>query len=347
MGIESGFGGSGSGLPPGGATGDLVVKLSPAEGDATWAGADLAGNGSSAYEIALGNGFVGTEQEWLDSLVGAEGPQGPIGPEGPQGAASTVAGPVGNTGPAGPQGADSTVPGPTGPQGTTGPQGVKGDTGNTGLTGPQGVPGTAGAQGIQGIQGPQGDTGPQGATGADSTVAGPTGPQGPQGDQGPPGVQGIAGPEGPAGSGGSSFAAMQLLNTNTTTSVNTSSMTEIPLATEVAFGTGFTKVGNGIRADFDGIIEITGSIYCLSVSAQRPAISIEYFKNSATLGPRFANGYIRRASNHNESSTTGSPVIAACSNGDIITLRGIQEAAAGTVTMNGAGRSYLQVKRVS
>lgn len=25
-------------------------------------------NGKSAYEIALDNGFVGTEQEWLDSL---------------------------------------------------------------------------------------------------------------------------------------------------------------------------------------------------------------------------------------------------------------------------------------
>ena len=35
--------------------------------------------GLSAYEIALQEGFVGTEQEWLDSLVGPEGPQGPVG----------------------------------------------------------------------------------------------------------------------------------------------------------------------------------------------------------------------------------------------------------------------------
>ena len=30
-------------------------------------------NGNSAYEIALGNGFEGTEEEWLESLKGADG----------------------------------------------------------------------------------------------------------------------------------------------------------------------------------------------------------------------------------------------------------------------------------
>ena len=41
--------------------------------------------GKSAYEIAVENGFVGTEQEWLESLEGAPGPEGPEGPQGPQG----------------------------------------------------------------------------------------------------------------------------------------------------------------------------------------------------------------------------------------------------------------------
>lgn len=51
------------------------------------AGAD----GASAYEVAVADGFVGTEAEWLASLVGADGapgeqgPQGPEGPQGPQG----------------------------------------------------------------------------------------------------------------------------------------------------------------------------------------------------------------------------------------------------------------------
>lgn len=35
--------------------------------------------GDSAYEIAVANGFVGTESEWLDSLEGAPGPTGPAG----------------------------------------------------------------------------------------------------------------------------------------------------------------------------------------------------------------------------------------------------------------------------
>jgi hypothetical protein len=35
--------------------------------------------GLSAYEVAVANGFVGTEEEWLASLVGPQGPQGEPG----------------------------------------------------------------------------------------------------------------------------------------------------------------------------------------------------------------------------------------------------------------------------
>ena len=41
--------------------------------------------GKSAYEIAVEQGFVGTEEEWLESLHGQDGAQGPQGPQGPQG----------------------------------------------------------------------------------------------------------------------------------------------------------------------------------------------------------------------------------------------------------------------
>lgn len=104
--------------------------------------------GPSAYEVAVDNGFEGTEAEWLLSL---EGPAGPKGDTGDTGA----------VGPQGPQGET----GPQGIQGIQGEKGDKGDKGDTGDTGPQGP------QGIQGIQGIQGETGPQG-------------PQGPQGDPG-------------------------------------------------------------------------------------------------------------------------------------------------------------------
>jgi hypothetical protein len=96
--------------------------------------------GKSAYQVAVDNGFSGTQAQWLASLVGAQGLQGVPGPAG---ADSTVPGPQG---PAGTAGADSTVPGPQGPAGPAGadstvpgPQGPKGDTG---AQGPQGNPTT-------------------------------------------------------------------------------------------------------------------------------------------------------------------------------------------------------------
>ena len=46
--------------------------------------------GYSAYEVAVQNGFEGTIDEWLESLIG---PVGPTGPEGPQG----EIGPIGHT----------------------------------------------------------------------------------------------------------------------------------------------------------------------------------------------------------------------------------------------------------
>ena len=122
---------------------------------------DKGDRGLSAYEVWLGEGNVGTEQDFLDSLVstvpgpqGIQGIQGNVGPVGPQGSQ----GPKGDVGDAGPQG-------PQGIQGSTGPTGPKGDTGEQGL------------QGVQGIQGPKGDTGE-------------TGTQGPQGIQGPVGPAG-------------------------------------------------------------------------------------------------------------------------------------------------------------
>ena len=98
--------------------------------------------GYSAYEIAKQNGFEGTEQEWLNSLVG---PQGEIGPKGEQGI----------------QG----IQGPVGPKGEQGMQGPKGDIGPKGEQGVQGIQGEQGPKGEQGIQGPKGDTGEQGPQG--------------------------------------------------------------------------------------------------------------------------------------------------------------------------------------
>lgn len=44
-----------------------------------------AGDGLSAYEVAVKNGFEGTEEAWLESLVGPQGEQGPAGADGEDG----------------------------------------------------------------------------------------------------------------------------------------------------------------------------------------------------------------------------------------------------------------------
>lgn len=99
----------------------------------TYSGGGGGGAGLSAYQVAVNNGFVGTEAAWLLSLKGANGTNGTNGSQGEQGI----------------QGIQG-VKGDTGDTGAQGIQGLKGDTGDTG---PQGI------QGIQGIQGPAGTGG--------------------------------------------------------------------------------------------------------------------------------------------------------------------------------------------
>jgi hypothetical protein len=108
--------------------------------------------GKSAYERAVDLGFEGSEQEWLDSLVGPEGPEGPQGPAGPKG--------------------DPGDPGEKGEQGDPGLSAyeVAVDNGFEGteqewldsLVGPEGQEGQAGPKGDQGDPGPQGDPGADG-----------------------------------------------------------------------------------------------------------------------------------------------------------------------------------------
>lgn len=134
--------------------------------------------GDSAYEVAVKNGFVGTEEEWLESLKGEPGPAGPQGEKGEKGDVGSQ-GPQGIQGPAGPQG----------PKGDTGAQGPAGKDGKDGAQGPQGIQGEKGEPGADGAQGPKGDKGD----------AGPQGIQGEKGDKGDPGE---TGPQGPAGEKG-------------------------------------------------------------------------------------------------------------------------------------------------
>lgn len=125
----------------------------------------------SAYAIAVKHGYKGSEEQWLESLVG---------PQGEKGTPFTYA----DFTPA----QLAALTGPQGPQGETGPRGEKGDTGAQGPKGDTGAQGPAGPAGesIVGPQGPKGDTGEQGPKGE----TGDTGPKGPKGDTGATGARG-------------------------------------------------------------------------------------------------------------------------------------------------------------
>ena len=138
------------------------------QGEDGYVGAD----GRSAYEVAVDNGFVGTEEEWLEYL--RQGPKGDTGDTGPQG----EQGIQGIQGIPGQDGTDAvwefrgefnalnsyevgdivTYAGQTwycviasGPSSTPG-------SGNWTLLAAKGSQGDTGAQGLQGIQGEAGET---------------------------------------------------------------------------------------------------------------------------------------------------------------------------------------------
>jgi len=93
--------------------------------------------GGSAYEYALDNGFEGTEIEWLESLKGDKGDKG--------------------------------EPGEKGDRGFKGDKGDKGDKGEPGEKGEIGFKGNKGEQGERGLQGEKGEKGDKGDKGEDFT----------------------------------------------------------------------------------------------------------------------------------------------------------------------------------
>lgn len=209
------------------ATGQLTPKTFSAGTGIELIPGPKGDNGASAYEVALENGFKGTEKEWLESLQGAPGKDGLIGKDG-----------------------------------EPGPKGDKGDKGDTGAVGPKGDKGENGEpfaiaktyssyeemiadaanisegafvliasniniedngqlyvreatgftfivdmSGIQGIQGPKGDKGDAGAAFTYDMFT----PEqlellkGPQGEPGKNGNDGVQGEQGPKGDKGDAF----------------------------------------------------------------------------------------------------------------------------------------------
>ena len=104
-------------------------------------------NGENAYDIALDNGFEGTEEEWLESLIGKglefnwRGTELGVKVEGEiDYTYADLRGPKGEKGDKGIQGIQG-IQGPVGPKGEKGDKGDKGDTGATGTTAWTGITG--------------------------------------------------------------------------------------------------------------------------------------------------------------------------------------------------------------
>ena len=142
-------------------------------------------DGKSAYQIAVDNGYPGTEQAWLASLKGDKGDTGEPGAAGEKG----EPGEKGDTGTAGKDGRDGT-------DGAAGRDGVNGASAyeiavQHGYSGSE----TAWLESLHGADGAKGDTGAAGAKGE----KGDTGAAGAKGEKGDPGATGAAGKDGADG----------------------------------------------------------------------------------------------------------------------------------------------------
>lgn len=65
-------GAPGQGVPTGGTVGQVLAKVDGTDYNTEWV--NQTGGGASAYDVAVANGFIGTEAEWLTSLIGPQGP---------------------------------------------------------------------------------------------------------------------------------------------------------------------------------------------------------------------------------------------------------------------------------
>ena len=174
----------------------VVITIVDADGETSatlhnGANGEKGTDGKSAYQIAVEQGYQGSESDWLSSLKGDKGNTGAKGNPGQDGAdgksAYAIAVEHGYE--------DSEDEWLLSLKGDTGERGEKGDTG---LQGERGEKGETGQQGEQGPKGEKGDRGELGTPGA----KGERGEKGEKGDAGTPGKDGVNGKDGINGKDG-------------------------------------------------------------------------------------------------------------------------------------------------
>lgn len=179
-------------------------------------------NGLSAYEVAVENGYNDTEEAWLLSLVGPQGPAGANGVDGANGL-------DGENGVDGENGAT----GPPGENGTPGENGANGVDGRTVLSGADNPGDEVGANGDfwistnnHAIYGPKAenswnDTGPV-------SLVGPAGSNGGDGENGAPGENGANGVDGAGVASGGDTGQYLTKSSNNNYETQWSTLPEIP-----------------------------------------------------------------------------------------------------------------------
>lgn len=209
----------GVGVPPGGASGQVLTKLSGADYDTGWRAAIGGGendHGKLTNRDAQDQHPIGAIAGLAEALEGKQPKGDYLTADKLQSATDAALAQAkasgafdGAPGTPGAKG-DKGDPGATGPAGPQGPAGVPGKDGANGKDGADGKPGAAGADGITPRIGDNGhwyigvtDTGKpsRGATGAKGD-AGATGPAGAPGKDGAPGAQGEKGEKGEPGTPG-------------------------------------------------------------------------------------------------------------------------------------------------
>ena len=146
----------------------VVITIVDADGEtsATLHNGANGEKGSSAYQIAVEQGYQGSESDWLSSLKGDKGEKGNTGAKGNPGqdgaegkSAYAIAVEHGYE--------DSEEKWLLSLKGDTGERGEKGETGQQGEQGPKGEKGDRGDRGLQGVSGEKGEKGDAGVAGKD------------------------------------------------------------------------------------------------------------------------------------------------------------------------------------
>ena len=149
----------------------VVITIVDADGEtsATLHNGANGEKGSSAYQIAVEQGYQGSESDWLSSLKGDKGEKGNTGAKGNPGqngaegkSAYAIAVEHGYE-----NSEDEWLLSLKGEKGDTGERGEKGETGQQGEQGPKGEKGDPGDRGLQGIPGEKGEKGDTGVAGKD------------------------------------------------------------------------------------------------------------------------------------------------------------------------------------